>query len=216
MGCDIHFYVEKKNPEGKWESADTWKREYGMLDVPNEKAFYDGRNYDLFGMLADVRNGTHGEEYTPISNDLKGVPADASAGYKKAGEDGHSHTWYLLSELLAYDWEGQTVKHAGWSDYSTWLEWVEKGKLGGGPRMYSQSVDGPVVVKLAEEGAEDVRRSGRSVEDWFPGKSVYVKAVWENTYSNDAGFFYTNTLPRLKELAGNDPESVRCLFFFDS
>jgi hypothetical protein len=27
MGCDIHFYVEKKDSEGNWKTADTWETE---------------------------------------------------------------------------------------------------------------------------------------------------------------------------------------------
>jgi hypothetical protein len=60
MGCDIHLYVEVRGADGTWQSADEWERDtddgYTWVDVPYEKEYYNGRNYSLFAMLADVRN----------------------------------------------------------------------------------------------------------------------------------------------------------------
>lgn len=65
--------------------------------------FYTGRNYDLFGVLADVRGNTD-----PEFTDLRGMPPDVSEGVARAregyGDDGHSDTYYLLDELLTYPW----------------------------------------------------------------------------------------------------------------
>lgn len=74
MGCDIHFYVEKRI-NGIWQTADKWSAD---LDddrpyVDYDDRFYRDRNYDLFGILADVRNGrgfagvTTGEGFVPIA-----------------------------------------------------------------------------------------------------------------------------------------------------
>ncbi len=63
MGWDIHFYVEKQ-VDGAWQSADQWTpNEYAgdegepPLTIRYEDRFYTSRNYNLFGILANVRNG---------------------------------------------------------------------------------------------------------------------------------------------------------------
>src|SRR5215475_2639659 len=59
MGCDIHFYVERKDDD-KWVTADKWmpdpyadEGEEPRLIVDHDDCFYGERNYDLFAMLAD-------------------------------------------------------------------------------------------------------------------------------------------------------------------
>src|SRR4051794_16548380 len=111
MGCDIHFYVEKKDENGNWQSADAWETEdgYDCPSIPYKKRFYSGRNYDLFGILADVRNGRGfagvktGDGFVPIA-EPRGLPDDASPKIKadcdRWGVDGHSHSYLSLSELL--------------------------------------------------------------------------------------------------------------------
>lgn len=98
------MYHEVKNKEtGQWE----FKGEA-----------YDGRNYDAFAILADVRNGRGfagvktGEGFNPIA-DPKGVPSDASPEYKEEVEswegDGHSHSYFTVAELKAYNWNQTTI-----------------------------------------------------------------------------------------------------------
>lgn len=105
MGCDIHFYVEKKDGD-KWVSADKWtpSRWDGSLEVKHEDSFYDDRNYILFSVLADVRN-FRDTRINPIS-EPRGVPDDATQEVRDAvffyGD--HSHSWLLVSEIEAYDW----------------------------------------------------------------------------------------------------------------
>lgn len=129
MGCDIHIWVERKQtsarPDAPWlivesadivgEPRDDFEREYG-------RKVYDGRNYDLFAMLANVRNGGG---FVPIPVALKlphedgcrGIPLDASAVYREHADrwdvDGHSHSWATLAELKAYDWTGQKTLRWG-------------------------------------------------------------------------------------------------------
>jgi hypothetical protein len=94
----------------RWISADKWNLEYigtedEHWDVPYEKEFYNNRNYYLFSMLADVRN--YRNEVEPIC-EPKGIPEDASDGYKYVVDrwngDGHSHTYFTLSDLMDIDW----------------------------------------------------------------------------------------------------------------
>lgn len=104
MGCDIHFYVERQEAD-RWITCDTWEQEDDALRVPHKKkAFYSNRNYDLFAILADVRNG---EGFNPIAPP-RGVPEDCCEEYRAAVErwsgDGHSHSFFTVAELMAYDW----------------------------------------------------------------------------------------------------------------
>ena len=63
---------------------------------------YNGRCYELFATLANVRNDA---DITPISNP-KGLPVDASDYVKERakswGHDGHSHSWLTAKELFIH------------------------------------------------------------------------------------------------------------------
>lgn len=84
MGCDIHMHTEVKI-NGRW-------LHYGHPII--------SRNYKLFALLADVRNGDG--EIEPISLP-KGMPEDASditrLECKREGNDGHSHSYLTASEI---------------------------------------------------------------------------------------------------------------------
>lgn len=104
MGCDIHPYREKF-VDGRWQTADPWEAyDYGEGEkgkkIPYDKRAYNGRNYNLFGMLAGVRNRDDDFAVTP-----RGIPWDVSPEVKKAAEewdsDGHSHTYLYLHELAS-------------------------------------------------------------------------------------------------------------------
>ena len=109
MGADIHMFVErvpiaKKRDEiissllGVEEFYINANWELISSDV------YGGRNYNLFGRLADVRTR---EGVIPLS-EPRGIPKDASEDYKKEckywGWDAHSHSYFYLSELVKEDW----------------------------------------------------------------------------------------------------------------
>lgn len=85
--------------------------------MPYNEHYYNGRNYYLFSILADVRNG-YGDGYVEYICETKGVPDDASIGYKHIvnmwGGDGHSHSYFTLSELLDIDWD--KYNKDGWID----------------------------------------------------------------------------------------------------
>jgi hypothetical protein len=83
MGCDIHLHTEVK-------IGGTWHH-YSERSV--------SRNYDLFALMAGVRNRTG---ITPIS-DPKGLPDDMSFMTRFAARwwqvDGHSHSWLGAEEI---------------------------------------------------------------------------------------------------------------------
>jgi hypothetical protein len=83
-------------PEVHEYSTETW------VDLPY---IYDGRNYYLFALLADVRN--YSGEIIPFRKP-RGLPEDLSKILRDQNEewdsDGHSHSYFMLSELLSFDW----------------------------------------------------------------------------------------------------------------
>jgi len=87
MGCDIHEVVERKGKYG-WENS-------GCPDL--------NRDYELFAVLAGVRNSYN---LKPIS-EPKGIPDDVSSIVRSWVEhwdsDGHSHSWLTLKELKSFD-----------------------------------------------------------------------------------------------------------------
>lgn len=128
MECDIHLFLEKwtnvDNPncpklddkseirdkrlleildlqsDYKWVSYDNWYKESGIWKL---NSFYYDRNYNLFSLLANVRNY---DDISPIDYP-RGIPKDASQTFlyicKKWDINGHSHSYFLLSELLKID-----------------------------------------------------------------------------------------------------------------
>lgn len=100
MGTDIHYWVERRPVDSEvWEA------------VGKEGDYYDStRNIPLFAVLADVRISREwdysGSE--PITAP-RGLPDDMSpevAEYlgSEWGGNLHSHSWYTLEELRAYEW----------------------------------------------------------------------------------------------------------------
>lgn len=234
MGCDIHLFVERVE-NGKWVSADRWtpNRYAGEEGEPDirieyEDRFYTGRNYDLFGILADVRNGSGfagcdtGDGFVPIS-EPRGIPDDVSpevaAESSRWGEDGHSHSWLSVQELLDYDWT-RTTKHRGWVSAPTFWAWNRLDrKRGESPRSWSGMVDGgaikkvtePEMLQLLEQYGDSWSAEDRIKRD-LGGHHCLVE--WEQPYYKAARHFLSDTLPRLWRLG--KPDEVRIVFWFDN
>lgn len=150
MGCDVHFFVEKKSTQflrekklnsileiddqvhiDIWESADVIEDnpEYHEVEDPRKKTiaypsrFYSGRNYFLFGILAGVRE----DRVDPIT-EPRGIPTDIcdilKEEYSRWGSDAHTASYYTLSELINFDWD----KVASKSHLSAFMETIEKMK----------------------------------------------------------------------------------------
>ena len=129
MGCDIHLYVEVKDG-ADWKSLrepvpnpyyDESEPEEDRESPTNLPRSYSGRNYGLFAILADVRNG-HGFAGTDLGDSTKpiaqprGLPSDVStaigAESEQWGVDGHSHSYFTLAELYAHDWSSPVVNRS--------------------------------------------------------------------------------------------------------
>ena len=108
MGCDIHVYVEKRNRDaGKWEHEKTPAFIAQKLIEGDEDFYYENdinvrRNYELFGILANVRYEQPKGGIPP-----RGFPGDASdwitAAYEDMDGGGHSHSYLTLEEFVLID-----------------------------------------------------------------------------------------------------------------
>jgi hypothetical protein len=132
MGCDIHFFVEKKSTAYKRnESINKVLEEHDVIDpdwtlVQDE--WCDDRNYRLFGILAGVRTSP---KEGPIV-EPRGFPDDASDdlsdNYKSWGLDAHSASYITLTELLNVDWKKYEDDYADGVYLDGFLKSIEKMK----------------------------------------------------------------------------------------
>ncbi len=245
MGTDIHLFVEKRKPGGRWQSADTWTPdEYSdkkkpPLRVAYDDRFYRSRNYDLFAILANVRNGRGfagcitGQGFNPI--DLpRGLPADVTSQVKREsdqwGSDGHSHSHFTVAEILSFDWTQKTGLQ-GWLNAVQAEDWLRVRSFKPFPEEYCGDVTGWSVVKISmaemetainrilcrfsEDGrprGEQWKRAIEALEREMP--HTYALAEWQATYAECCKQFWTVTIPRL--LTVGKPEDVRIVFWFDN
>lgn len=165
MGCDIHMRIERR-VDGQWVDvpyADSWdlkwRKDYwrpGEILLSDE---FDGRNYDLFGILANVRNGTWGEEFTPIA-EPRGWPPDSPTNPHGGDDDDenfwggdHSFSWVTLAELEAYPWDGTTRKR-GWVSHEQATQFRLDGKR---PEHYSAAGNHGEYIEWDQDIRSDVR-----------------------------------------------------------
>ncbi|MGG0757899.1 hypothetical protein [Brevibacillus laterosporus] len=233
MGCDIHLWVERKNPDGRWEAINgvnepelQWwqntlerKKASGGDDTYTERRIkellegthdfiFDGRHYVLFSLLAGVRNYY---SVTPIS-EQKGLPEDVTQVVKEKsdewGLDGHSHSWLSTRELVEFDWS-KPFEHEGWVSENEYKKFKENGS----PDSWSRGVGGGSVEHITNFDM-DALISGNGLR--WPDKSYYTIIKWTKPLNEVVDTFYSWSIPKLKELAGDDLDSVRIVFWFDN
>ena len=192
MGCDIHLLVEVKK-DGIWESADEWNtddKEYIHVDYDNQ--LYKDRDYTLFALLADVKNY---HNIKPICQP-KGYPSNVSDQVfdfiNYWNDDGHSHTYFTLKELIEIDWNN-TIKEAGYMDNGQWKAFNQS--------MKTLNPDYDLRYPYSQGIGPELRRT----QTW---------REWEVPLKTEAGNFYDVVIPKLTEMG--EPENVRIVLFFDN
>ena len=123
MGCDIHLYTEElktMDNKQKWHNCDNWRFNPYYDEYPDSErlmthsSIYSERDYRLFSILANVRN-YHNNDYISLP---KGLPRDISQPTRSEAErwggDGHSHSYFTMSELDEYIKNFKQVKVAGY------------------------------------------------------------------------------------------------------
>ena len=239
MGTDIHMAAEvRKN--GKWQLVTEcvfphyeykYNKEKGEWDceISDRKTFdpYSDRNYDLFAMLADVRNDG---DINPIS-EPKGYPEDMcdelksdvglherdwqsweEYGRRPHLSDEHSSSYLTLKELLEYDW---TQEHCS-EGYVSQEEYASSIYRGEHPSSWCGGVSGKGIVHVSEEDMKKIIEGTYPIK---PDEKYYAFCTFPpRTYAEKAGEFYDLTIPTLKTLIpeGGTEEDVRLVFDFDS
>ena len=255
MGCDIHLYVERRDPDGSWKRVrcEAWmcpwcngkgKSRTGAAchwcqGAGSTTKEYHERNYDLFAMLANVRNGSGfagcdtGDGFAPLA-EPRGLPADVSItdtedeDYNNSDHSDrvwlgdHSFSYCSLAEVLAYDFD-RTTKHRGVVNAAEYGAWVETGRKGP-PKSYSGGVMGNFVRTVEQPEMDALIRSGRikttNVKGPFDspkaddGVSYYTTVEWTSTYRESAGKAWFAFIEACKPLGA--PEDIRFVFGFDS
>jgi hypothetical protein len=239
MGTDIHMACEVRR-NGEWTLVtdkvfkNVWYSPNSHFSFDKEQYTcvpYDSRNYNMFAMLAGVRNGRGfagvkiGEEFNPIS-EPKGYPDDMCAelmsdidgSYEEWDDDRphlsneHSASWLTLKELLDYDWE-QLHCNYGCVSEDVYRDFVMQCKH---PDSWSGGISGPNIVHISEQEMVNLIDGILLRED---GKQYYTSCYFvAQTYKDCAGSFYDNTIPDLQALVpeGGTTEDVRVVFDFDS
>jgi len=222
------WYDAEKEAKRIAEGEEPWEKP----EVPDR--LYDGRNYDLFAILADVRNGRGfagcdtGDGFLPIAFP-KGVPEDAhpdtAAFLDSYGCDGHSHSWHTLEAFEKYNWD-MTTKHRGWVGVIEYAIFKQLGR----PTSWSGGVSGQSIrhIPVAEmeqmyqkhkEFLDSIAKSFTEaggtaafmMDERIKGmpeelKGLHTQIQWESSYRDSVGSFLTKSLPRMRELA--DEEGV--------
>jgi len=202
VGTDIYMYAEHR-VDGQWRLV---TRNDLPCDQLGETAgsyvsLYEKGNYDLFAILADVTNYPLGTEsparahFEPIAP-RRGVPDDASPELRVlwvAEEAQDRASWYLLRELLEFDWYSKTVrKHARV-----------------GPKLAAAYRQGYSASPYLWRWLQDIPGSD---PNWIEGD---VPITWVETYADAAGpDFMHGVLDKLREYG--DLDDVRIVFSFSS
>jgi hypothetical protein len=153
--------ADKDKPLYLEEAIPFWTPELKLHNEP-----LDSRNYSLFAILADVRNGSGfagvdtGDRVEPIS-EPRGIPEDASAEVQKymghMGVDGHSHSYHTLRDLKAYDWDAP-ITYRGYVKALDYIDMKERGwpedKTVRPPGEISGGISGSGIVCFTPDGFE--------------------------------------------------------------
>lgn len=213
MGTDIHGVFQRHDKvTGKWH------------DVPSE--FQQNRHYQLFAVLAGVRNGygfagiVTGDAVTPI-DEPRGLPDDFNMDddshpiasveimYKdkrehhQAGDKleiwmgDHSYSWISGEEMLAWAKNAPVVSKVGILDRATYDAW----SMVSSPDRYCGDVYGSNVVLVNDSDDEKEK-----APNW-----THIRCTWKSDLRDELAYFFDE----VSRLATEHGE-VRFVFGFDS
>lgn len=226
MGCDIHIVIQRQEPDGAWRELPwqhVWShdgKDSAVKGVPIAPDVFRNRNYDLFGILANVRNGSGfagiqtGEGWPSIADDRgfpddfdadKALPDPAYPEYGPRSLGDHSFTWVSLDELKAFDWDGT----------ETWLygvvpaeQYERLSASGESPDSYCGGTHGPGIVTYDPDDYKAAKIAGA-----LP-KRPHVRMGWPETARSATYDWPGKVFPWLDSLAEGRP--LRLVMGFDS
>lgn len=187
--------------------------------------WYSDRNYLVFAMLANVRNGygfagtpTH-TPIAPICEEPRGIPDDVTDGTRAILSGEHTETWITLGEIWAHDW-AQPIAQFGVVDPSQFLVFQEKGR----PDSWSGGISGGQVVSVTNERMAELVESGQI--DWSSGEAglfghprgmdgnLYITRVEWITTTEESCSAFLERMKLLSDAVGERP--TRLVMDFDS
>ena len=209
MGCDIHTLLEKKCYDGScWNNVDYWQYTYDEDSSYKLRLidFYDDRNYELFSVLADVRNYQDLEYIC----EPKGMPEDCSKETQDYidswGLDGHSHSYFTIKELYDYWLEMPTTIKRNGILIGEILEKFDK--TGEEPTEWCRGCSTPEKHEWREWEVEynPLDRFMNALIDRFC-KEFWLFYVDEKEYK---------TSEKLRKFVDDNGDKFRVVFFFDN
>lgn len=237
MGCDIHIFVEKKE-NNEWKpvkgvnmpdyyyyqqrarEGNKWaEQEFERIKDGHYKDWiYSGRNYNLFSILADVRNGygfagiITGGRFNVIK-EPQGLPDDVSNlvknDYEEWGCDAHSASYLTLNDLLKFNW-----LQGNWHQGYIALTDYEEFKMNGKPDQWSGDVSARDIKKITRSEAERFLKGEFALEE---DKRYFVLADWKETYYDSTSHFCDYSIEEMITLSDDiDFHDVRIVFWFDN
>ena len=214
MGCDIHLFAEFRKEEGcEWVATGEWEKERGEgswpLNIPYKKRIYTGRNYELFSILAGVRNGSNLKSISdPVA---RGLPPDVSSKVLAQsdiwGVDGFAHSFLTLKEILDFDWT-RSADMSGFVKGTTYARWLSCSNRKSSPTAYSRDISGGSINVVR---APNQSPKGYCKEEL---ENTYFFAKWVTSYHLLCSHFWSECVPRLLSLGS--PNDVRIVFWFDN
>lgn len=223
MGCDIHIVIEREKA-GAWREVpyQTVYRIPGdtpIKGIPEAPDVFTNRNYNLFAVLANVRNGRGfagiqtGEGWPSIAEG-RGLPLgfdpEKVAPHPKYPEEGprslgdHSFTWIGLEELKAFDWDGTLSWLYGVVPADVYEELASKNLR----PHYSGGISGPGILTYEPDAYKTAKGAGTLCE------RPYVRMGWPTSAREATGDWPGKVIPWLEELAEGCP--LRLVIGFDS
>jgi hypothetical protein len=231
MGSDIHAVVQRKSSSGKWITY---------------AEGYENRNYDVFAVLANVRNGAGfagcktGDGFKVISMP-KGLPEDlalvedkavaitkdfrwVSRPYRKTDDHpekeywlgDHDQSWLTLSELLTIN-SADVVKKYGYVSAEDFEKLGDYFKQNRyEPRCEYSGGIAGAGIVTMDESDYLAHKQLGTLPD---GKRVYVQTWWNETYGEALGAnFWIWLVALCKDMVhfDIDPDEIRVVFGFDS
>lgn len=197
---------------------------------------YRNRNYDVFAMLAGVRNGRGfagcdlGDGFVPVA-EPRGLPGDMSEPLRKLFHDAkeadgdefdalydkakadfgafpgeHTPSWLSLRELLDYDLN-QVTRMRGVVTVAAYAAWAETAPRKA-PANYCGDVMGERIL------IADLSLLKEPPPLAFDPSVTHVKVAWHETYREAGGCFFSVFVPELAKHGA--PDDVRIVFNFDS
>lgn len=229
MGTDIHAAVEYQTQSGVWVALRHPNKYYGRWEgeTPLTAQLDLDRDYPLFAILANVRNGQGfagcltNDPFEVITAD-RGLPQDISTEARAACNGDHSDTWVGLDELLAFDWTRVGTLY-GYVNAPMFARWSQLRRTGA-PTEYCGDISGRGISKISAEEMQRyvVAALGNgpvaSAIERLP-KDLYCQVSWQVGYAELAQQLWVRVLPTMLQWCFTEVREtwrVRLVMNFDS